>query len=88
MTMVTAIGNGSYVSRNISQFKMIISKMVEQELPNDKTLDAWEDDNKDINPPQRNPQLNVLSLKPTQPVFNRRYPIRIKHQVLSYRFKE
>ena len=50
--MVTAIRNGQYFTCNISQFKKIVSDMVEPELTDDDTLDAWEDDNEDINPPQ------------------------------------
>ena len=39
-----------YVTRNISQFRKIVLDMVEPELPDDDTLDAWEDvyDNEDI----------------------------------------
>ena len=51
-TMVTAIRNGQYVTRNIFQFKKIVSNMVEPELPDDDMFDAWEDKNKDNNSPQ------------------------------------
>ena len=80
-TMVTAIRNEKYASRNISQFKKVVSDMVEQELPDADELDAWEDDSKDINSLQGNPQLKVLPFNHLQPVCNRCYCVRIKHPV-------
>ena len=48
--IVTAIRNMKYVTHNISQFRKIVLDMVKPELPDDDTLDAWEDvyDNEDI----------------------------------------
>ena len=86
-TTVTEIRNAHYVTHNSSQFKKIISDMVELELPDDDSLDVWENDNKDINPPQGNLQLNAFPLNSPQPVCNRHYPVRIKCPVLCYGFK-
>ena len=62
--------------------------MIDPELPDEDTLDAWEDDSEDINPPQGNPQLNVLPLNSPQSICNRRYPVRIKYPVFRYGFKQ
>ena len=76
--MIIAIRKGRYVTCNMSQFKKIVSDIVEPELPDDDTLDTWEDVNRDIEPLQGNSRLHMFPLNPPQPVYNRCYPVRIK----------
>ena len=68
-TMITAIRNGKYVTRNISQYKKIGPDVVG---PDDDT--ESEDDDKDDIRPQGNPQPNVFPRNPVHPERDRRYP--------------
>ena len=78
-TMITAIRNGKYVTRNISQFKKIGPDVVG---PDDDT--ESEDDDKDDIPPQGNPRPHVFPRNPVHSERDRRYPIRTKHPVDRY----
>ena len=71
--MNTAIRNGKYVTRNISQFKKIGPDVVG---PDDDT--ESEDDDEDDIPPHGNPQPNVFPRNPVHPERDRLYPIRTK----------
>ena len=78
-TMITAIRNGKYVTRYISQFKKIGPDVVGR----DDNTESEDDDEDDI-PPQGNPQPNVFPRNPVHPERARWYPIRTKHPVDRY----
>ena len=60
--MITAIRNGKYVTRNISQFKKIVPDVVGSDDDTES-----EDDDEDGIPPQGNPQPNVFPRNPVHP---------------------
>ena len=78
-TMITAIRNGKYVTRNISQFKKIGPDVVGPDYNTES-----EDDDEDDIPSHGNPQPNVFPRNPVHPERDRRYPIRTKHSVDRY----